>query len=961
MRAFSVADRGEPGEDQPSMVCLPMRFAIFSLLTLPLVCAGQTFPPDQVEFFERSVRPLLAERCVECHGKVRAEAGLRLDTRASVLQGGEKGIVVDLKNPSASRLLLAVRQAGASQGIRDMPKKGPKLGEDEIASLQRWIELGLPWPSSSGPVLSSKDPRNHWSLKPLRVAEAVPEGVHPIDFFVQANLRKKGLTQAPKADPITLVRRLHFVLTGLPPSKQELDAWSQEPADRLIDHLLKSPHYGERWARHWMDVARYSDVRGYTAGGRERRFVYAFVYRDWLIRAFNADLPYDQFVRLQLAAEQITAENNRADLGAMGFLTLTNDATSRQILIDDQIDVTFRGLMGLTVSCARCHDHKFDPIPTKDYYSIYGIFDNSVAPASLPLIRTPPDTPEHRNYQEALAKLETSISEFLQPRFAKLSVQFPDLAKRPAQLEAKLERDDQVKLRDLRSKRDKFIADSPQSPDRALILEDRPKPATAQVLVRGNPGNRGEAVKPHFLTAVVGDEAPVFTKGSGRLELANAIVDTKNPLTARVMVNRVWMHHFGQGLVRTPSDFGIQGQLPDQPELLDWMADWFMRNGWSLKKLHRLILTSATWQQGSVHPKQASQELVDSENRLIWRNNIRRVDFESMRDSLLAASGQLDSRLFGRSVEIHEAPFPPRRTLYAYIDRQNLPQVFTTFDFASPLAHVAQRSYTTVATQALFTLNSPFLLDQAKRIAALPGIAGAPAPAAVTGLYHRIFARDPSPGEVKLGTAFLEKQTAMNLEARRQGLSGWTYGFMLRDPGSGADQFHPFPEWVKERWQVEKTYPASVPKTYASLHRMGGHPGNREVAVVARWTAPAALAIQLGGTLRKAEAKGDGVRLRLVKNGGAVLAEIICPPGQTVPTKLGPIEVAKGDTIDFRVDCLERTDFDSFAWNPVIQTATGSGQVWDYGRDFSGPAELATPLEVYAQALVSTNEFSFVD
>ena len=937
-----------------------MRLLILFLF-LPLFCEAQPFSAEHVEFFERSIRPVLAERCVECHGKVRAESGLRLDTRADALKGGEMGIVVDLKNPSSSKLLVAVRHAGAAEKIRDMPKNGPKLADDEIAALQRWIELGLPWGAEAAPVLSKKDPLNHWSLKPLRVDQAVPEGAHPIDFFVQANLQKKRLTQAPRTDSRTLVRRVYFVLTGLPPTKEELDAWSQEPLEKLIDHLVLSPHYGERWARHWMDVARYSDVRGYTAGGKERRFVYAYAYRDWLIRAFNADLPYDQFVKLQLAAEQIVKGDNRADLAAMGFLTLTDDAARREIMIDDQIDATFRGLMGLTVSCARCHDHKFDPIPTKDYYSLYGIFDNSVAPPEAPLLKTPPDSPEYRKYVADLAEKEKAIDDFLEPRLAELAVQFPDLANRPIQLEDKMERDEKNKLRDLRTKRDKFVADSPHAPDRALILQDREKPGTARVFIRGNPGNRGEQVKAHFLTAVAGDEAPVFTKGSGRLELANAIVDTKNPLTARVMVNRVWMHHFGQGLVRTPSDFGIQGQTPDQPELLDWMADWFMRNGWSVKKLHRLILTSATWQQSSVHPKQSKQELVDSENRLLWRANIRRVDFETMRDSLLAVSGQLNPRLFGRSVEIHEEPFPPRRTLYAYIDRQNLPQVFSTFDFASPQAHVAQRSYTTVSTQALFTLNSPFLLEQSKHIAALPGLTAAADAEAVTKLYHRIFGREPSAEEVTLGTAFLENQRIAPPGANTQTMSAWQYGFAKRDPETGAEPFEPFAEWSSNRWQPEKVYPSPGPLSHTSLHVKGGHPGPRGTATVARWTAPEALTIKLDGTLRKPTPKGDGVRARLMKNGNELLAEIICEPGQSVATKFGPFDVAAGDTVDFRLDAMERHDFDAYEWSPVVQTASGPPQAWEYSRDYGGPADFATPLEVYAQALVSTNEFAFVD
>ena len=945
-----------------AMVCFTMRF-LPAALFLPLSLAAQTFPPEQIEFFERSVRPVLAEHCIECHGKVRTEGDLRLDTREAVIKGGKDGPVVDLKNPSASILLLAVRHGGAERKIKDMPKSGPKLEEGQIAALQRWVESGVPWPPKAAPVDSIRDPRNHWSLKPIARGHQVPSGVHPIDHFVLANLSKKGLTQAPKASPDTLVRRLYFVLTGLPPTASDLATWSKEPVEKLIDHLMRSPHYGERWARHWMDVARYSDVRGYTAGGKERRFIYAYVYRDWLIRSFNEDMPYDKFIRYQLAAEQMTGDADKAHLGAMGFLTLSDDAARREIMIDDQIDVTFRGLMGLTVSCARCHDHKFDPIPTKDYYSIYGIFDNSVPPEEAPLLKAPAATPEFLKFQEELAKKEKEIDDFLDPKLAELAVEFPDLANRPIQLEGKLERQEQNTLRDLRTKRDKFVADSTVAPDRSRILKDRNPVGTARVFIRGNPGQRGDPVKQHFLTAVTGDNPALFTKGSGRLELANAIVDPSNPLTARVMVNRVWMHHFGQGLVRTPSDFGIQGQTPDQPELLDWLAAWFMDNGWSIKKLHRLILTSATWQQSSQHPKATKQELVDAENRLLWHANLRRLDFESMRDSLLQVSGHLDPRLYGRSVEIDEAPFPGRRTLYAYIDRQNLPPLFSTFDFASPQAHNAQRNYTTVSTQALFTLNSPFFLDQAKRIAALPPVASAKTPEAkVTALYQRLYGRAPRSQELEVGTRFLAAQVELAKGANGQTMSAWQYGRTEQNAAGEFVPFIPFGTWQKDRWQPESVYPSVGILSHVNLGRYGGHPGGKpEIATVARWTAPERITVLLEGTLKKGSSKGDGIRARLLKNGTEMLKEIVCAPGQSIPTQFGPIEVAAGDTIDFRLDSMERHDNDSYEWSPVVRSASNPRIRWDYSKDFGGPADLADAVEIYAQALISTNEFCFID
>jgi len=942
---------------------MPPRIFWSLLLLAPLVLRAETFPAEHLEFFETSVRPVLAERCVECHGKVRAEGGLRLDTLEGVLQGGDGGKAVNRSRPEESMILLAVRHAGADQGISDMPEKGPKLGEDEVQALERWIALGLPWTPAASPLLAGRDPRDHWSFQSRRI-EAVPDGVHPVDHFIRKSLRIRGLAPAPRADPATWVRRLHFALTGLPATRDDMERWTKRSPEELVDHLLASPHYGERWGRHWLDVARYSDVRGYTAGGKERRYVYAYTYRDWVIRALNEDVPYDRFVQYQLAAEQLVSDSgpDRRHLAAMGFLTLSDDAARREVMIDDQIDATFRGLMGLTVACARCHDHKFDPIPTRDYYSLYSVFDNSLRPQEMPLLAEPANSEGYRAYQAGLEENERRIDEFLEPLLAELAPKHPELANRPAQLEEKLAGDDRRKLRDLRTARDRFVAESPHAPDRALILRDRQPPSAAFVFVRGNPGQRGERVQPKFLSALAGDDAPPFAKGSGRLELAQAITDPANPLTARVIVNRVWMHHFGEGLVRTPSDFGVQGEAPDHPELLDWLADWFVNHGWSLKQLHRLLLTSETWLQSAVHPKAVAQELIDPENRLWWRAQRRRVDFETMRDSILAVSGTLDRKLYGRSVEITEEPFPTRRTLYAYIDRQNLPPVFTTFDFANPQAHVAQRSYTTVATQALFTMNHPFLLGQAKALAALPDVASASSAAdRVHALHRRVFARDASSSEVELGTAFLDRQKAAAAgEGQPQNLTPWEFGFV--EPTEGQGMFQRFAVWKDQRWQPEAAWPASGSRSHLTLTRSGGHPGGREgMATSARWTAPEALSVLVDGDVRKPSDKGDGIRARVVRNGRDILAEVVCPPGARVPVRLGPLALQAGETLEFRLDPMERHDHDSFEWNPVVRDASRPQRRWEYARDFTGPTEWASPAEIYAQALLLTNEFFFVD
>ena len=757
-------------------------FRIFLLFfVLPGALVAEPFPADQIEFFETSIRPVLAENCVECHGALKAESGVRLDERAEALKAVDGG------------LLAAVRHA---EGSEPMPYEKPKLPAEAIAALERWVELGLPWPEKVA-IEPGRDLLDHWSFKPLRRTDLPKDAGHPIDFFIRQQLLAKNLKAAPPADQHTLIRRLFFDLIGLPPSFEDQQRLAEKPVEEIIDELLASPNYGERWARHWLDVARYSDVKGYEAGGRERRFIYSYTYRDWVIRALNADMPYDQFVLYQLAAEQLTDESSKEHLAAMGFLTLARNGR-RNLVIDDQIDTTFRGLMGLTVSCSRCHDHKFDPIPTRDYYSLYSIFNNSIAPGEAPLIREPGDTPEHRKYLEGLAAKEKMVEDFRRPILTELAKKFPEIANREFQLEGKFSTEQRTRLRKLRADVEAYIADSPDAPDRALILNDRKPASPGFVFVRGNPSARGDKVEPRFLTATAGKDSQPFKTGSGRLEMAKAIVDPENPLTARVIVNRVWAWHFGEGLVSTPSDFGHQGESPSHPELLDWLAGWFMENGWSLKKLHRLILTSETWRQSSEHSESAQQLLVDSENRLLWRANRQRLDFEQMRDSILVASGDLVPKMFGRSVKIEREPFPFRRTVYAFVDRQNLPELFKHFDFASPQAHTPKRAYTTIPPQALFAMNHPFMLRQAQQLAAkhakLENLNEK-----VKALYKSVFGREPTESELASGVSFVRAQfeelKTDPVRKNRQTTTVWQYGY-----GRGGDDFTPFPSL---RWQVK--------------------------------------------------------------------------------------------------------------------------------------------------------------
>ncbi|MGD9720647.1 MAG: PSD1 and planctomycete cytochrome C domain-containing protein [Pirellulales bacterium] len=636
--------------------------------------------PALTDLFEKHVRPLLVNRCLECHG-AKQEGGLRLDSRAAMIAGGDNGPALVPGDPDASLLVKALRYADEPK----MPPAGP-LANEAIEPLVQWIAAGAPWPGDASIPLA-QDPdawRSHWAFQPVRAPArpTVNERDWPqtaIDEFVLARLEGQGLSPSPAADRRTLLRRACYDLTGLPPTAEEIEAFVTDPDprafDRAIERLLASPHYGERWARHWLDVARYADSKGYVFTA-DRNYPNAYKYRDWVVRAFNDDLPYDQFLVAQIAADRLPGDD-KSRLAAMGFLTVGRRfLNNAHDIIDDRIDVLTRGTMGLTVACARCHDHKYDPIPTADYYSLYGVLASSVEPGD---------------------------GEY-------------------------------------------------------MSLADAEKPLDPHVFVRGNPGNQGAAVPRQFLAALAGDARQPFGAGSGRLELARAIASRDNPLTARVIVNRVWMHFFDEPLMETPSDFGLRSEPPTHPELLDYLAGSLMEDGWSLKGLARRIMQSAAYQQASLDRPEC--RAIDSQNRLLWRMNRKRLDFEGLRDGLLTAAGQLDGTLGGAAVELTAWPAPRRRTLYGRIDRQNLPNLFRTFDFAGPDTHSPRRFETTVPQQALYMLNSPFLAEQVRTLAARAEHSATDPRGRIEQLYRLALARRPSEHELALGLSFLESEVA---------------------------------------------------------------------------------------------------------------------------------------------------------------------------------------------------------
>ena len=714
--------------------------------------------PSQLQFFESRVRPVLAKNCYKCHSQQseKVKGGLLLDTKDGVLKGGENGPVVVPGDPEKSALIKAIRYTDPDL---QMPPKDKKLSDTEIADLVAWVKMGAPDPrvAAAGTKGGSDAGKKHWAWQPLK-KPSVPEvkdstwARTPVDSFILAKLEEKDLKPNPPADKPTLIRRATFDLIGLPPTPEEVaDFVKDDSTDafaKVVDRLLASPHYGERWGRHWLDVARYSDTKGQVRRQREdESYPFAWSYRDYVIRSFNEDKPYNVFVIEQLAADKLPATaHNPTNLAALGFLTLGDRFMEMpNDIINDRIDVVTKGFLGLTVTCARCHDHKFDPIPTKDYYSLHGIFASCVEPSVEPVITKTVGGLDYSDYYKKRMELDrqkTATQEQLrQARRAKNREALKRLQPQ--------NRENQMAVARLE-------LTHPGAPPRAMILEDVLKPHDSPVFIRGEAGNKGAVVPRRFLEVLSGPSRPPFTNGSGRLDLAHAIVSKNDPLTPRVMINRIWLHHFGEGFVPTPDDFGTMSEDPSHPELLDYLASRFVEEGWSIKKMHRLIMLSSVYQESSANNPRFAQ--IDPFNRLLWRANIHRLEFEALRDSLLAIGGGLDKTMYGRPVELNKEPYSTRRTIYGFVDRSDVADVLVNFDFANPDLPTGRRHETTVPQQALFLMNSPLVVEQAKKLVTLAEFQSCQNDEArIRFLYERIYQRPPRPEEIKLGLEFVSE------------------------------------------------------------------------------------------------------------------------------------------------------------------------------------------------------------
>jgi len=821
--------------------------ALLIAATLPRTLRADSPPAEGTAFFEAKIRPVLAKRCYTCHGgPAQGKGGLKLDNKARLRTGGSSGSPIDLENPDASLLLAAIRYEGPS-----MPPAG-KLPEESIADFAKWIKMGAPDPRDDSvknavtvAEIDFAKERKAWAYTapkvnvPPEVREAGwPRGA--IDRFVLARQEAAGVRAGPDAPPGVWLRRVAFDLVGLPPTPEQVEAIlrddSPEARAAVVDRLLASPAFGERWGRHWMDVARFAE-----SSGSDKNFLYpqAWRYRDWVIDAFNADMPYDRFVRLQVAGDLEPAPSPPeadAQTIATGFLALVPKVVDERVrelyllnVADEQIDNIGRGILGLTVSCARCHDHKYDPIPTTDYYALAGILRSSETRDGLinrqrsggetnrliALTTAPKDqseairlaTVEATKAEKAWATRRKQLTILQQQgmevqRLAKLAVSG---SKEP--LPQALATEEQIQAMDQEVRVLATIQDEKKSALARLTAHtmaagviDRAKPVDASVRYRGEIDLIGPNVPHGYLTLLARPDDPrPDPKGSGRRELATWLTRPENPLTARVIVNRLWSKLFGTGIVATVDDFGAQGARPTHPELLDHLATRFVADGWSMKRMIRTMVLSRTY--GVAEWDDSSNQARDENNALLWRWNRKRLDAEALRDAMLAASDRLErsrplaspaialgvQELNRRTTDLKPVTdFTPlealsrSRSVYLPVVRNKLTEPMAAFDVADPNLIVGRRDATTSPSQGLYVLNSPFVIEQAEHFAR-SSLAG-PAlddTARIERVFLAMLARRPTPEELARVTRYLAptakdagRDAKTGFEAER--LSTWT-------------------------------------------------------------------------------------------------------------------------------------------------------------------------------------------
>jgi hypothetical protein len=734
------------------------------------------FTDEQLRQFETHVRPILEEHCLKCHGSTKQWAGLRLDSREAILKGGDSGPAAVAGEPNASLLIRAVRHE--DENLK-MPQDD-KLTDQQIEVLSSWVKSGITFPAASTASKRNRDP-NHWAFNPPTEVAVPPvqNSAWPqsdLDRFILARLESSGVVPAPKADKRALIRRVTFDLTGLPPTPEEISAFLNderpEAYSELIERLLSSPAYGERWGRHWLDVARYADSNGLDENIAHGN---AWRYRDYVVRSMNADKPFDQFIREQLAGDQLEAssEDVRNELlTATGFLSIgpkvlaeVNMPKMRMDIVDEQIDTVGRVFLGMTFGCARCHDHKFDPIDTADYYGLAGIFKSTrtmdtytkVAKWHEHPLKSAEATQMQADYDAQVTAKKMAIESMVKSADEALQASLTG-GETPESKEAQYPEATRTELAKLREELAALEKAPPELPSSMGVTED--EIIDVPIHVRGNPSRLGDVVPRHVPAVMKGPDLPSFSgQHSGRRELAEWLVSDRHPLTSRVLVNRIWRWHFGRGLVASSDNFGLLGEKPSHPELLDWLANEFIRRNWSLKEMHRLILLSNTYQQSTIVSSEAAN--VDPDNRLWSRYPVRRLEAEEIRDSLLFVSGQLDTTMGGSLLKVKNRGYlfdhtsidttdynSRRRSLYLPVIRNNVFEMFQLLDFPDPAVPTGDRATTTVAPQALMMMNSDFVMQAADALASRALTSPTADAERIKQIYLTCLGREPSEEEI---------------------------------------------------------------------------------------------------------------------------------------------------------------------------------------------------------------------
>lgn len=915
--------------------------------------------------FEQHIRPIFRAHCYDCHGATdEMKGGLDLRLVRFMQKGGESGAAITPGNPSESYLIERLRNA-------EMPPGENAVPETEIRIIERWIAEGAktvrPEPESIPAGLGlTPEERSFWSFQPIQRPDVPEISTLASAARVRTSIDALIMQTMPDnvgfnhdADRRALIRRAYFDLTGLPPSPEALQTWAEDSAmdwyDRLLTELLDSPHYGERWGRHWLDVAGYADSEGYTNSDAERPW--AWKYRDWVIRALNDDKPFDQFITEQLAGDELAGPQNGdltsdqiALLTATGFLRMAadgtgsgaDDAVARNQVMTDTLKILGTSLLGLSIQCAQCHDHRYDPIPHTDYYALRAVFEPAldwqawkVPNARRISLYTKADR-EKATQIEAETKivadqraaklaeymkqaLDAELMKFSEPLRTQLREAYETAAdKRSEEHKALLAQNPSVNINP--GNLYQYIAESKPELEkfdkqigeirakkpveeflRALTEPPNHAPET-RLFFRGDHQQPKQVVMPAALSVTAPEgQRPEFDANSEafpstgrRLALAKWLTNGKHPLVARVIVNRVWLHHFGRGLVLTPADFGKLGVPPSHPELLDWLADEFMQQGWSLKKLHRLIMTSTVWRQSS---EATTDSAAANANVPFTRRSLIRLDAETIRDRMLAAAGQLDRTQFGAPVSIKEDDTgqvivdgsQTRRSLYIKARRSRPVAMLQAFDAPVMQTNCEIRQNSTVATQSLMLMNGEFTLDLAEKLADRA-------------------AREAEPPGV---------QDLKSLPDLSTLATDWNYGFGDFDESSNRiSGFTPLKHWTGSQWQAGPVLP-DPQLGYVLLHATGGHPDIPGRAVIRRWIAPTNGTISVTGKLSHGSPNGNGVRARIVSSSSGKMGEWTSFNGET-DTSVDGIVVQSGDTIDFVTDANGGHTSDSFNWPVTI-------------------------------------------